>query len=467
MRIIDHRQFVRLHQKRRLPKWLQISGIVLGALVALFALANVVMAVAYRNKVLPNYSVAAVPIGNVAFNALDQKVSIDKVLPAQVTLKKDGQTTQIAPKDLGMTVDWSETRQKIKAAHTWLPVVSLLVHHSVPAALKLDEVKFAEASKRLEPTFTKMPLPERIVFQGDNFTIAAPEVGYKLDASAFKTSIVGQLEQGRTVLSVPANTLPAPEATGELQGELGTLQKQLDAKITLMHGTNNKQLTRADIAKFYELSGQIPTLSAAKISAVVSGVAKAWGMTAVNQNDAVSAAQYAIAKQEPVQFVLAAQGVKVHHYCTAVKGVNASVLPEFRLKLAAVYADPRGWSDGGKDTFVYVESGCDYTAWLTAPALMTTFGAICDDYYSCRVGPNVVINYDRWMGATDPWNKAGGNLENYRVMVINHETGHWLGFAHRNCTGAGQPAPVMQQQSVDLQGCTFNPWPTAAELSAL
>jgi hypothetical protein len=142
------------------------------------------------------------------------------------------------------------------------------------------------------------------------------------------------------------------------------------------------------------------------------------------------------------------------------------VLPEYRQKLAAVYGDPRGWNQGGA-TLVYAESGCDFTDWLSAPESMAGFGSICDSYYSCRVGSNVVVNYDRWMGATDPWNQAGGSLEDYRVMVINHETGHWFGFAHRNCTGPGQPAPVMQQQSISLQGCTFNPWPTAPEITTL
>ena len=48
-------------------------------------------------------------------------------------------------------------------------------------------------------------------------------------------------------------------------------------------------------------------------------------------------------------------------------------------------------------------------------------------------------------------------------MVVNHETGHWLGHGHRVLPATARPAPVMQQQSKGLDGCRPNPWPTAAE----
>jgi hypothetical protein len=51
-------------------------------------------------------------------------------------------------------------------------------------------------------------------------------------------------------------------------------------------------------------------------------------------------------------------------------------------------------------------------------------------------------------------------------MVVNHETGHWLGLGHAGCPGRGRLAPVMMQQSKGLGGCRFNPFPTSRELAS-
>jgi hypothetical protein len=114
--------------------------------------------------------------------------------------------------------------------------------------------------------------------------------------------------------------------------------------------------------------------------------------------------------------------------------------------------------------FQEVASGGSFTLVLSEANEVPRFSPGCGAEYSCNAGRYVIINQDRWLGATAPWNQSGGSLRDYRHMVVNHETGHWLGHSHQSCTGSGQPAPVMQQQSIDLQGCTFNPWPLASEL---
>ncbi|WP_366519824.1 DUF3152 domain-containing protein [Nocardioides sp.] len=80
-----------------------------------------------------------------------------------------------------------------------------------------------------------------------------------------------------------------------------------------------------------------------------------------------------------------------------------------------------------------------------------------------RAAGELVINQDRWKFASPAWNRARAGLRNYRHLVVNHETGHWLGHGHWGCPGPGQPAPVMMQQSKGLDGCRFNPWPRPDE----
>lgn len=152
-------------------------------------------------------------------------------------------------------------------------------------------------------------------------------------------------------------------------------------------------------------------------------------------------------------------------YDVSTRGAVYASLAEFKLQANQTLNDSRGWSRMNVK-FVEVASGGRFSLVLAEASQLPTFSSGCSADYSCRAGRYVIINQDRWMGATNSWNAAGGSLRDYRHMVVNHETGHWLGHDHESCGGSGQPAPVMQQQSISLQGCRFNPWPLAGELSS-
>ena len=79
-----------------------------------------------------------------------------------------------------------------------------------------------------------------------------------------------------------------------------------------------------------------------------------------------------------------------------------------------------------------------------------------DGYTSCRNGDRVVLNVARWVEAVPGY---GASLATYRQYMVNHEVGHRLGLGHERCPGRGRPAPVMQQQTLGLHGCTANAWP--------
>lgn len=157
--------------------------------------------------------------------------------------------------------------------------------------------------------------------------------------------------------------------------------------------------------------------------------------------------------------------VTQYTYCIAGKG-NVGVLDGFANTVYRVLNDPRGWPRAGA-TFVKGDGdACNFTVVLSEAKYMQTFDSGCSAEYSCRVGDNVIINLDRWNGGIGNWMEAGGNLARYRTMVINHEVGHALGHIDNEttCAGAGKPAPLMQEQSMHLDGCAVNEWPLDDEL---
>ena len=150
-------------------------------------------------------------------------------------------------------------------------------------------------------------------------------------------------------------------------------------------------------------------------------------------------------------------------YSVTSRGVTTADMAEFRTQVNQTLNDARGWARLGV-SFQEVDSGGSFSLVLSTADQMTSFSSGCSALWSCRVGVNVIINQDRWLGATAAWNRAGGSLRDYRHSVVNHEVGHWLGHGHATCSGPGQLARVMQQQSIDLGGCAINPWPLASEL---
>ena len=135
----------------------------------------------------------------------------------------------------------------------------------------------------------------------------------------------------------------------------------------------------------------------------------------------------------------------------------------FAEVVRATLRDRRGWVRAG---FRLVEDpGAEYVVVL---AEGDEVDRLCFPYdtggrFSCQNGPVVALNADRWRVATDEWT---GDLATYRQMLVNHEVGHLLGQHHPDpqCPEPGRRAPVMAQQSTELNGCLPNPWPLASEI---
>ena len=151
-------------------------------------------------------------------------------------------------------------------------------------------------------------------------------------------------------------------------------------------------------------------------------------------------------------------------YRVEVETGSAQSAQAFAAAVDATLADPASWTGQGRWS---VQRATDDDVDLVIRlATAATVGEVCeaagvDDgaYASCRAGQFVMINLDRWLHAVPDYR---GDVASYRHYVINHEVGHGLGFGHQACPGPGRLAPVMQQQTLGLNGCLPNGWPYVA-----
>lgn len=150
----------------------------------------------------------------------------------------------------------------------------------------------------------------------------------------------------------------------------------------------------------------------------------------------------------------------------------------FATTVDAVIADPRGWTASNAHPITDKSQGISNGSWSfqrvsggqfmvkillatpdTTDRLCGSAGLRTLGQYSCRYGNTIVINLRRWLHGAPGFAMS---LDGYHTMVINHEMGHRLGFDHMLCPGRGRPAPVMQEETIDLAGCVPNAFPFAA-----
>lgn len=145
--------------------------------------------------------------------------------------------------------------------------------------------------------------------------------------------------------------------------------------------------------------------------------------------------------------------------------VEAGLTPEpaaFAATVEAILGDARSWIASGRLRLqrVPLGTGAEFTVYLATPAtsyrMCARGGLDTERYTSCRLPGQVIINSERWWGAVP---RYGAPLVEYQAYAINHEVGHQLGYGHEACPGAGRVAPVMQQQTLGLAGCTAYGWP--------
>ncbi|MFF5181338.1 DUF3152 domain-containing protein [Micromonospora sp. NPDC000316] len=166
---------------------------------------------------------------------------------------------------------------------------------------------------------------------------------------------------------------------------------------------------------------------------------------------------WSMAAAEPA--VHGTSGRLLRYRVAVERDIRGLPVADVAAAISATLNDPRGWTAGGAWRLrrVGADTTADFTVYLVTPG---TRDDLCQDipdgYTSCRNGARVVLNVARWVEAVPGY---GASLATYRQYMVNHEVGHRLGLGHERCPGRGRPAPVMQQQTLGLHGCTANAWP--------
>jgi hypothetical protein len=166
----------------------------------------------------------------------------------------------------------------------------------------------------------------------------------------------------------------------------------------------------------------------------------------------------------------------VRSFRVAVESTVPVPVESFTAVVDSALGDPRGWTSTGNLMLQRVsgDTPASFTIFLASPwtacrmCLSTVDIRIGGEpYTSCQVGGQVIINADRFLTGSPKYLTASDYpLSLYRQYAINHEVGHQLGHQHERCPGAGQLAPIMQQQTLGLLGCRPNPWPYPAQAPA-
>ncbi|MCX5118360.1 DUF3152 domain-containing protein [Micromonospora sp. NBC_00362] len=168
---------------------------------------------------------------------------------------------------------------------------------------------------------------------------------------------------------------------------------------------------------------------------------------------------------------------RVRYSVSVEKGIAWGDIPawkpdRFAASIEQVLAAPNGWATSAQHPVTNASVNLTRASWSfqrvgtstvdvdvrlatprTVDRLCGASGVDTEGVYSCKYGKTIMINLRRWLQGSPGYPVS---IDDYHAGVINHEFGHFLGFAHMKCGGRGKPAPVMMTQTMGLGGCVPN-----------
>jgi hypothetical protein len=376
----------------------------------------------FHGRTYPRTVLGAAHIGNRSFSSVMAQAGHGSNLPAIITLT-DGAAHRTSPVgDLGVRTDASRTERSLHQQRSWLPLLAIFTQHRIALPIGVDAGALELAANTMAPTFHQDAVAAKVVKTGEQFTAAAPKDGHQLDKLRLRSAVLYTLDHNQATVRVPTSRIAPAVSLTEARHTAAKLQDSLGTQLTFASGSARQTPSRADIASWYAPNGDSYSLDDFLVRSAIAAQGLKMGIHTGNLSDAVAKTKQAVSSQSKATISLAPfTQTKTLHYCISSRGnMSAATLDEVKAKLANTYADLRGWSLDGQVIYVYADSDCDFTVWVSTPDQMTSFSAVCDSYWNCEAGGNVVINLDRWQQGTPAWHAAGGSMDDYRVMLINH-----------------------------------------------
>ena len=170
----------------------------------------------------------------------------------------------------------------------------------------------------------------------------------------------------------------------------------------------------------------------------------------------------------------AAPPERIMTYDVDTRGDVSADVTRFAEHVDWTLTDPRGWSLGFDVRWDRVAdpADADIHVHLATPAAVDAAADGCSAAWSCQPAgtADVYVNEDHWTDASASYRQAGRTLDAYRHYVVLHEVGHAppMDFGHIRCEEVyaaprGEPAPVMEQQSIEADPCRTRVWPLQLE----
>lgn len=167
------------------------------------------------------------------------------------------------------------------------------------------------------------------------------------------------------------------------------------------------------------------------------------------------------------------KGQRFRYDIEVENGITGIDLKQYANLVQSVLADKRSWAGHGDVALQRVDKGTAdfHVSLVSAMTVRKLCGYDIPIETSCyittdpRTGKSVhrvVINDARWVRGDAAYL---GDVNAYRIYLINHEDGHATGHQHAHQCLPGGLAPVMMQQTIGLksavtgQMCQANPWP--------